>query len=83
MLPAAGCVRGLLRPAQLRALLPPQLPGAGGRRRVKRWLTVRQEFPANLGLPGIPMSILSRDPDLSRKPPETLKKRAVFGKNDG
>ena len=34
---------------------------------------------------GVPSnSILSRDPDLSRKPPETQgKRRSVFEKNDG
>ena len=34
-----------------------------------------------LGVP--PISILSRDPNLSRKPPETQEKRLVFDKNDG
>ena len=34
-----------------------------------------------LGIPSI--SILSRDPNRSRKPPETQEKRLVFEKNDG
>ena len=47
---------------------------------------------SDLGAPNLPgtwhwrvlsNSILSRDPDLSRKPPASRGKRPVFGKNDG